>query len=95
MCTPHPDTLRAGVSFGAEMEMSELVRFLSSPFSGVLVKHVISAGGSIGCVRTPAEDATCSRPRAHGRVMPAQRPTSQRPPATVVQEHMVKHERTA
>lgn len=77
------------------MEMSELVIFLSSPFSGVLVKHVISAGGSIGCVRAPAEDATCFCPRAHGRVMPAQHLTSQGPPATVVQEHMVTHERTA
>lgn len=31
MCTANPDTLRAGVSFGAEMEMSELVIFLPSP----------------------------------------------------------------
>lgn len=37
----------------------------------------------------PAGEATCSCPRAHGRVIPAQHLVSQGPPTTVVQEHMV------
>lgn len=63
-----------------EWKCQSLSYFSPPPFSGVLVKHVMSAGGSIGCACAPAEEATCLLVRVRGRVMLAQLLTRRGPP---------------